>query len=63
MIYIFDFRKHTNLNLFSSKFFLLCCDLQQVDKCAFVNKDKTFIFFSLPDPAKIWLLQLDRLWT
>lgn len=35
-------------------FFLLCCDLQ-VDKCAFVNKDKTFIFFSLPDPAKIWL--------
>ena len=37
-----DFRKYTSLNLCFSKIsFLLCCELQQVDK----NKDKTF---SLP---------------
>ena len=32
-------------------------------KYTLVNKDKTFIFFALPDPARIWLLQLALLWT
>ena len=34
----------------------------KLTKYTFVNKDKTFIFFSVPDPARIWLLQLALLW-
>lgn len=34
-----------------------CYDLQKrLDKYTFVNKDERFIYFSLPDPSKIWLL-------
>ena len=32
-------------------------------KYTLVNKDKAFIFFTLPAPARIWLLQLALLWT
>ena len=32
-------------------------------KYTFVNKDVTFIFFSLPDPFRTWLIQLALLWT
>ena len=32
-------------------------------KYTFVNKDETFTFVSLPDPSRIWLFQLDSLWT
>ena len=32
-------------------------------KYAFLNKDETFIFFSLPDPGRICCLQLVLLWT
>ena len=27
-------------------------------KYTLVNKDKTFIFFALPDPTRIWLFQV-----
>ena len=38
-------------------------DLQQIDKVYFCKEDKTVIFFSLPNPSRIYLLQLAPLWT
>ena len=35
----------------------------QLIKYTFVNKNETFVFFSLPDLSRIWLLQLALLWT
>ena len=51
---IFVFRK----NIFS-----YAMTYNKLIKYAFVNEDETFIFFSLPDPARICCLQLALLWT
>ena len=51
--------------MFSRKSFLLYSFLiyNKLIKYIFVNKDETFIFFSLHHPSKIWLIQLALLWT
>ena len=54
LAWIFVFQK----NLFS-----YAVVYNKLIKYAFVNKDEKFMFFCLPVPARIWLLQLAFLWT
>ena len=54
LAWIFVFQK----NLFS-----YAVAYNKLIKYAFVNKDEKFMFFCLPVPARIWLLQLAFLWT
>ena len=48
---------------FQKTLFSYAMAYNKLTKYAFVNKDEKFIFFSLPDPARIWLLQLALLLT
>ena len=48
---------------FSIKHLLYTMTYNQLIKYIFINKNETFVFFSLPDPSRIWLFQLAFLWT
>ena len=61
---IYDFGKRTSLNpWFSVNLFSYGVTYNKLIKYTFVSKDEAFIFFSLPDPTRVWLLQLTLLWT
>ena len=49
--------------VFQKNLFSYAMTYNKLIKYTLVNKGETFIFFSLPDPARIWLLQLALLWT
>ena len=49
--------------IFQKNFFSYAMTYNKLIKYTLVNKDETFTFFFLPDPARIWLLQLALLWT
>ena len=43
--------------------FMLITYYSKMADYTFANRDEIFIFFSLPDPSRFWLLQLSPLWT
>ena len=49
--------------VFRKNIFSYAMTYNKLIKCDFVNKNETFIFFSLPDPVRICRLQLALLWT
>ena len=64
IIILWLFGKYTNLNFFfPEKLYLLCYNLQQVNKKISLQTKMTCLSLSLPDPSRIWLLQLALLWT